>query len=96
VLGGSAATIAADKVITKARKIAAHAMEAAEADIEFSGGRFCVEPRFKPGRVAATARRQLAPPPGAKPRGRCQLISTSQTWQPLGKFGISGEKLATS
>ncbi len=42
VLGGCAATIAADKVITKARKIAAHAMETAEADIEFSDGRFCV------------------------------------------------------
>jgi carbon-monoxide dehydrogenase large subunit len=42
VLGGSAATIAADKVIAKARKIAAHVMEAAEDDIEFVDGSFRV------------------------------------------------------
>jgi carbon-monoxide dehydrogenase large subunit len=42
VLGGSAATIAADKVIAKARKIAAHALEAAEDDIEFGDGSFRV------------------------------------------------------
>jgi aerobic carbon-monoxide dehydrogenase large subunit len=42
VLGGSAAAMAADKIVAKARKIAAHAMEAAEADIEFSDGMFCV------------------------------------------------------
>jgi aerobic carbon-monoxide dehydrogenase large subunit len=42
VLGGSAATMAADKIIVKARKIAAHAMEAAEDDIEFAGGTFRV------------------------------------------------------
>jgi aerobic carbon-monoxide dehydrogenase large subunit len=42
VLGGGAATIAADKVIAKARKIAAHAMEAAEDDIEFADGIFRV------------------------------------------------------
>jgi|SRR5271155_3698277 len=42
VLGGSAATLAADKVIAKARKIAAHAMEAPEDDIEFADGTFRV------------------------------------------------------
>src|SRR6266446_4004065 len=42
VLGGSAATIAADKVVAKARKIAAHALEAAEDDIEFADGFFRV------------------------------------------------------
>jgi carbon-monoxide dehydrogenase large subunit len=42
VLGGSAATIAADKIVAKARKIAAHAMEAAEDDIEFADGTFRV------------------------------------------------------
>jgi aerobic carbon-monoxide dehydrogenase large subunit len=40
VLGGSAATIAADKVVAKAKKIAAHALEAAEDDIEFADGSF--------------------------------------------------------
>jgi aerobic carbon-monoxide dehydrogenase large subunit len=38
VLGGSAATIAANNIVTKARKIAAHALEAAEDDIEFGTG----------------------------------------------------------
>jgi aerobic carbon-monoxide dehydrogenase large subunit len=42
VLGGSAATMAADKVIAKARKIAAHALEAAEDDIELADGVFRV------------------------------------------------------
>jgi aerobic carbon-monoxide dehydrogenase large subunit len=42
VLGGSAATIAADKIIAKAKKIAAHFMEAAEGDIEFGNGEFRV------------------------------------------------------
>jgi carbon-monoxide dehydrogenase large subunit len=42
VLGGSAATIAADKIIAKARKIAADTMGAAEDDIEFAGGMFRV------------------------------------------------------
>jgi carbon-monoxide dehydrogenase large subunit len=42
VLGGNAAAMAADKVIAKARKIAAHALEAAEADIEFADASFRV------------------------------------------------------
>jgi carbon-monoxide dehydrogenase large subunit len=42
VLGGSAATMAADKVIARAKKIAAHALEAAEDDIEFADGTFRV------------------------------------------------------
>jgi aerobic carbon-monoxide dehydrogenase large subunit len=42
VLGGSAAAMAADKIIAKARKIAAHTMEVAEGDIEFVDGFFRV------------------------------------------------------
>jgi carbon-monoxide dehydrogenase large subunit len=42
VLGGSAATMAADKVIANAKKIAAHALEAAEDDIEFADASFRV------------------------------------------------------
>jgi carbon-monoxide dehydrogenase large subunit len=42
VLGGSAATMAADKIVVKAKKIAAHALEAAEDDIEFADGTFRV------------------------------------------------------
>ncbi|MEN2979356.1 xanthine dehydrogenase family protein molybdopterin-binding subunit [Tistrella bauzanensis] len=42
-VGGSALVKAIDKVVDKSRKIAAHLMEAAEADIEFKDGRFSVK-----------------------------------------------------
>ncbi|MCA0145714.1 xanthine dehydrogenase family protein molybdopterin-binding subunit [Blastococcus sp. LR1] len=42
VVGGSAVVKAADKVIAKARKIAAHLLEASEDDLDFSGGTFSV------------------------------------------------------
>jgi aerobic carbon-monoxide dehydrogenase large subunit len=42
VIGGSALWMAADKVIAKGKKIAAHLLEAAEADIEFTDGNFAV------------------------------------------------------
>lgn len=41
-VGGSAIHKAAEKIIAKGRKIAAHLMEAAEADIEFKDGKFTV------------------------------------------------------
>jgi carbon-monoxide dehydrogenase large subunit len=41
-VGGVAIVKAADKVIEKAKKIAAHLLEANEADLEFDGGRFRV------------------------------------------------------
>jgi carbon-monoxide dehydrogenase large subunit len=41
-VGGTAIVKALDKVIAKGRKIAAHLLEAAEADVEFSGGTFRV------------------------------------------------------
>jgi aerobic carbon-monoxide dehydrogenase large subunit len=41
-VGGSALVKAADKVILKGRKIAAHMLEASESDVEFQGGIFRV------------------------------------------------------
>jgi carbon-monoxide dehydrogenase large subunit len=41
-VGGIAVVMAAEKVITKARPFAAHMMECAEDDLEFTGGRFRV------------------------------------------------------
>jgi aerobic carbon-monoxide dehydrogenase large subunit len=41
-VGGSALAKAADKIIAKGKKIAAHLLEAAETDIEFKDGRFTV------------------------------------------------------
>lgn len=43
VVGGVAIHKAADKVIEKAKRIAAHLLEAAEGDVEFSGGSFTVK-----------------------------------------------------
>jgi carbon-monoxide dehydrogenase large subunit len=41
-IGGGALTVAADKVIAKGKRIAAHLLEASEADLEFANGRFVV------------------------------------------------------
>ena len=42
-VGGSAIFVAADKVVEKARKIAAHQLEVAEEDLEFASGSFKVK-----------------------------------------------------
>src|SRR5215831_6710920 len=42
VVGGAAVTLAAGKIIDKGKRLAAHLLEAAEADIEFADGRFTV------------------------------------------------------
>ncbi len=41
-VGGSAIVVACDKAIEKAKKVAAHLLEASEADIEFADGAFTV------------------------------------------------------
>jgi carbon-monoxide dehydrogenase large subunit len=43
VVGGTAVVKAAEKVVQKARKIAAHLLEANEDDLEFAGGKFSVK-----------------------------------------------------
>jgi aerobic carbon-monoxide dehydrogenase large subunit len=43
VVGGEALVLAADKVIEKAKPLAAHLLEANVADLEFSGGKFTVK-----------------------------------------------------
>jgi carbon-monoxide dehydrogenase large subunit len=70
VIGGSAVTIAADKVITKATKIAAKLMEAAEGDIRFADGKFTVVGTDKSVELKAVARAAFQPPslpPGVEP-----------------------------
>jgi carbon-monoxide dehydrogenase large subunit len=71
VIGGSALWMAADKIIAKARKLAAHLLEAAEADIEFAvgdiGGNFAVagtDRRLALTEVAKAAFRAGNLPPG--------------------------------
>ncbi len=67
VIGGSALWMAADKIIAKARKLAAHLLEAAEADIEFADGNFTVagtDRRLALSEVARAAFRAGNLPPG--------------------------------
>ena len=59
--------MAADKIIAKAKKLAAHLLEAAEADIEFADGNFAVagtDRRLSLSEVAKAAFRAPALPPG--------------------------------
>ncbi len=54
-VGMSAISVALDKVVTKAKKVAAHLMEAAEGDIEFKDGNFTVAGTDKEMPFAAVA-----------------------------------------
>jgi carbon-monoxide dehydrogenase large subunit len=67
VIGGSALWLAADKIIAKGKKLAAHLLEAAEADIEFSEGSFAVAGTDRKIALAEVARAAFQPgrlPPG--------------------------------
>jgi aerobic carbon-monoxide dehydrogenase large subunit len=72
VVGGIAVVKAAEKVVEKARTVAAHLLEASEDDLEFSGGRFSV--RGTPGAVMGIQDIALAAftshnwPEGVEPR----------------------------
>jgi aerobic carbon-monoxide dehydrogenase large subunit len=67
VIGGSAAVIAADKIIAKGKKIAAHIFEAAEVDIEFAKGTFAVAGTDKRMPIKEIARAAFIP--GRMPKG---------------------------
>ena len=54
-VGGSAIVKAADKIIAKGKKIAAHLMEASEVDIEFEDGNFTVAGSDKSVNIAEVA-----------------------------------------
>jgi carbon-monoxide dehydrogenase large subunit len=76
---GSAALIgAAAKIIEKGTQIAAHALEAAEQDIEFAAGKFVVAGTDKAIDIQAVAR--LAFNPAALPRGMDSGLSASATF----------------
>ena len=70
VIGGTAVCVAADKVIGKGKKIAAKLMEAAEADIVFTDGRFAVAGTDRALTINEVARAAFQPgqlPPGVEP-----------------------------
>lgn len=69
-VGGSAVLAASDQIIAKGRKIAAHAFETAEADIEFKDARFVVvgtDRALDLGAVAALAANPAKLPAGTAP-----------------------------
>ena len=69
-VGGASILMAADKVIDRCRKIAAHALEAAEEDIAFAEGRFTVAGTDRGLGMVEVARRansHMAVPPGTEP-----------------------------
>ena len=65
--GGTALVMAADRIIAKGKKLAAHLLEAAEHDIEFERGRFVVSGTDKAVALSEVAKRSFNPkalPPG--------------------------------
>jgi carbon-monoxide dehydrogenase large subunit len=66
-LGGTALWLAADKVIAKGRRIAAHLLEAAEADVTFSDGRFSISGTDRSVTLKEVARAAFVP--SRLPRG---------------------------
>ena len=69
-VGGAALMHAADKLIDKGRKIAAHMLEAAEADISFEDGVFAITGTDRSVDIDAVARAAFNPgqlPPGLEP-----------------------------
>src|SRR5262249_42947831 len=70
VIGGTALWTAADKVIAKGKKIAAKLLEAAEADIVFTDGRFAVTGTDRAVALKEVARAAFQPaqlPAGVEP-----------------------------
>jgi carbon-monoxide dehydrogenase large subunit len=70
VIGGTALWLAADKAIAKARRIAAHLLEANEADIAFERGRFRISGTDRSVTLKEAARAAFVPSrlaPGTEP-----------------------------
>jgi len=87
-VGGGAVIHASLKVLEKARKIAAHMLEAREEDIVFEGGRFYV--RGSPDKAATikdiASKAYFSPPPGIEPG--LEAISYYNPGGPVYPFGV--------
>ncbi len=75
-MGGSALHFAADSIVEKGRAVAAHVLEAAEADIEFSQGRFVVAGTDRALGILEAAR--IARDPRRRPEG---MEAGLDTWR---------------
>jgi aerobic carbon-monoxide dehydrogenase large subunit len=70
VIGGTALVLAADKIVAKCRRIAAHMLEVSEADLTFADGRFWVpgtDHRIALKEAARAAFQPARLPPGVEP-----------------------------
>lgn len=79
-IGGSALLMASDKIIEKATKIAAHLMEAAVDDIEFSEGVFAIAGTDRQVTIAEVAKAAASPaslPAGMEPGLTAQAVYTA-------------------
>ena len=81
-IGGGALFKAVDKVIEKGRKIAAHVLEAAEADLEFKDGKFLVAGTDRSVGMAEVAKAAFA---GRVPAGVEIGLYETATWTPTTK-----------
>jgi carbon-monoxide dehydrogenase large subunit len=80
VIGGSSVWTAADKVIAKGKKIAAHLLEAAEADVQFVDGKFGVVGTDRTVAIKEVAR--VAFQPARLPRGLEPGLYETGTFSP--------------
>ena len=80
VAGGGALSLAADKVIDKGRRLAAHLMETAVADIEFADGRFTVAGTDRALPLQEVARASFQP--ARLPAGMEPGLMEHATWAP--------------
>ncbi|HEV8014026.1 MAG TPA: xanthine dehydrogenase family protein molybdopterin-binding subunit [Stellaceae bacterium] len=80
VIGGTAVTMAAEKIIVKTRKIAAHLLEASEADVQFAGGRFTIAGTDRGLDLKEVARAAFLP--GKLPKGMEPGLYETGTFSP--------------
>ena len=79
-IGGTALVIASDKIIAKGKRIAAHLMEAAEPDVEFSAGKFKVAGTDRSVTLKEVAK--AAYDPGKLPKGLEPGLNESGMFSP--------------
>jgi carbon-monoxide dehydrogenase large subunit len=80
VAGGGALTFAADKIVDKGRRLVAHLLETAVADIEFAGGRFTVAGTDRALTLKEVARASFQP--ARLPAGMEPGLIEHATWAP--------------
>jgi carbon-monoxide dehydrogenase large subunit len=80
VIGGTALWLAADKIIAKGKRLAAHMLEAAEADVGFANGRFSIAGTDRGLSMKEVAKASFAF--ASLPKGFAPGLFESATWCP--------------